>query len=403
MNYNKDGLNVFVSTTGHNDIDYSVFCLFEKRLGMNVFRAVGDQWKEMNINVHCESQAERMNGESEFVNEILFFPLKMEEDGGYYNQKYITFEKFLKMDIDIMVSISNSEEEAFLDLMRKYKKGAKLINMIGNILEMPMFSKNVLLGMKTPMPSDINYMTYHLEHYEGYYYTSPITHDTINCFVMLVPYPRELILWRGLKNHLSDFTFNMFGQYGEDGAVKHWLMPKAMKDSAFIWNVKPHGGGGFVSRQALACGRPNIIRKKYCSMYHSDLFDLYKDGVNCIDLDARSLEESAELIRKWSDPSEHVMRCKLIADMFKEDVNFSEEAKRIEKWISEIEENEVSSLVVTKDQNEEKIVRFFNEELKRFPRPHELKIYTDSLLCGEKEEIIRKGICGRDNGRICHE
>ena len=96
MNYNKDGLNVFVSTTGHNDIDYSVFCLFEKRLGMNVFRAVGDQWKEMNINVQCESQVERMNGESEFVNEILFFPLKMEEDGGYYNQKYITFEKFLK-------------------------------------------------------------------------------------------------------------------------------------------------------------------------------------------------------------------------------------------------------------------------------------------------------------------
>ncbi|GAH68791.1 unnamed protein product, partial [marine sediment metagenome] len=213
-----------------------------------------------------------MTGEVQVVDGIHHIPMKMEMDGGYYTQKAITFNKFLKMDFDLVVATMFNHEKIFHDILRRYKPKTAFIRRIHNIHEKPLgFCKNILLATYEPMPPDINYIRYHYEHYEGYCYTPPTNHNVIKSFLHNVPsYPYDLDTWNKCESSLKDFTFKMHGKDGRDKPIPHLLMPRAMKDSAFVWHVKAHGGGGFVARQALACGRPCIIKKKY-AVIHNEL------------------------------------------------------------------------------------------------------------------------------------
>ena len=131
---------------------------------------------------------------------------------------------------------------------------------------------------------------------------------------------------------LRDFYFKVHGHMGGDGAIPHLLMPQAIKDSAFVWHVKAHGGGGFVPRQALACGRPCIVKRKYAFLYQTLARNLLEDSVNCVDLDL-GVERGIKIIKEWSQPDRHLEVCKAIAEKFKRDVNFAVEAENVKGWI----------------------------------------------------------------------
>lgn len=340
-------MNVFADYTGHSDLYYSLHALFEERLGGQLFCPKGPEWQKrgfVKLNPYIpigkfksvDDIAKKWGIECEkheFVDDIHYYYRKMEPDRGHYIQKGITFEKFLEMDFDIILTVYQGHEELFYNLIKKYKPNAVFIRQIGNIGEVPRWCKNVLWGQLTePLSERTNYIRYHPEHYEGYCYTSPTNHNTIKSFMDDLPfYPNEIKIWNQLKSSLPEFIFKMHGRGGDDGFLSHPLMPQTMKDSAFIWHVKPHGGGGFIARQALACGRPCIVKIKYATGYFEPAGKLFKDGVNCID--HKSIEKTVRLIREWSEPDRHIERCKIVAEQAKKDMDFAEEAKDIKAWI----------------------------------------------------------------------
>ena len=117
--------------------------------------------------------------------------------------------------------------------------------------------------------------------------------------------------------------------------LDHSLVSQAMRDSAFVWHVKCEGGG-FVPRQAMACGRPVIVKKSYAVQNNNICAKLYEDSVNCIDLDLRSFEENIALLKKLSEPSRHLEFCESTAKSFNEKVNFVAEAEQIKAWVNKL-------------------------------------------------------------------
>ncbi|GAI62223.1 unnamed protein product, partial [marine sediment metagenome] len=254
---------------------------------------------------------------------------------GEYIQKAITFEKFLKMDFDFIIASYAGHELAYSQLVQKYKPNAVYIRQIGNVLMRPKYCRNVLLAINTPMPPKVNYIKYHPEHHEDYYYAPPANHNVIKSFIAAPLAEPDITLFYKYER-APEFTFKMHGIEGRDGVISGDLMPQAIKDSAFVWHVKRMGCGGFVARQALACGRPCIIKKSYCHEYYTLTRDLFEDSVNCIDLDLGTIKENLDKIRYFSEPDRHREMCKNTADKFKRDVNFDDEAERIKGFLNNL-------------------------------------------------------------------
>lgn len=241
------------------------------------------------------------------------------------------------MDIDFVVASYHGHDSAYAELVRKYKPNAIYIRQIGNAREQPKATQNVLLAINTPMPTNVNYIKYHPEHHKDYCYTPPKNHTVVKSFIANPHVEPDLPLFYEYERLLPDFSFKMHGILGRDGVISGDLMPQVMKDSAFVWHVKRWGCCGFVSRQALACGRPCIIKKHYCYEFYALARDLFQDSVNCIDLDLGTTQQNIEKIRFFSQPERHTEMCRNTAEKFKRDVNFDQEAETIKEFLSKLQ------------------------------------------------------------------
>jgi len=331
--------------------------LFEDRLKMSLFRPIGLEWFQKGFWKIAEpyhnapdtidqflgipretwdanKEPTQRYGQAQLIDGVYHIPVKV--GSGEYIQKAITFDKFLEMDFDFIVASYGGHESAYGELVRQHKPNAIYIRQIGNAFEYPHSTKNALVAGYWPMPFGVNYITYHPEHHRDYCYAPPTNHNTIKSFIAAPLAEPDLPLFYEYERILHDYTFKMHGILGRDGVISGDLMPQTIKDSAFVWHVKRWGCCGFVSRQALACGRPCIIKKSYCAEFHALARDLYEDSVNCIDLDAGSLRENIEKIRYFSQPERHIEMCRATADKFKKDVNFEGEAKDIGQFLDSL-------------------------------------------------------------------
>jgi len=340
----------------HGDLYYSMHLLFEERLKMNLFRPIGLDWFQKGFWKIAEpygnapdtidqylgipkdtwdrnKEPTQRYGQVELIDGVYHIPVKVSSE--WYIQKAITFEQFLKMDFDFIIASYGGHDYAYSQL-GKYKPKAIYIRQIGNIGQVPQFAKNALLAIHTPMPPGINFIIYVPEHHKDYSYTPPTDHKTIKSFLAAPLAEPDLPLFYEYEKLLSEFTFKMHGILGRDGVISGDLMPEAIKSSAFVWHVKHTGGGGFVGRQSLACGRPCIVKKHYGYEHRMLEEDLFEDGVNCIDLDVGTTKENVEKIRYFSEPQRHTEMCRQTAEKFKKDVNFSKEAERIREWLNRL-------------------------------------------------------------------
>lgn len=344
-------MNIFTDWH-HGDLYYSLHLLFEERLKMNLFRPIGMEWFEKGFWKIAEPYGNAPDtigqylrippiitpflkyGEIEFIDGVYHVPIKVGTD--YCIHKAITFDKFLSMDIDVVLATYPGHELAYSELVRRYKPNAIYISHIGNTSILPVHSRNVMLAINTPMPPGVNWIKYHPEHHRDYSYTPPTNHNVIKSFMADPLHERDIGLFYEYERQLPEFSFRMHGGDGREGAISGDLMPDAIKDSAFVWHVKRTGCGGFIPRQALSCGRPCIIKKSYCYEYHTLERDLFQDSVNCIDLDLGTTQQNIEKIRYFSEPSRHAEMCRNTAEKFKRDVNFDAEAERIREFINNL-------------------------------------------------------------------
>lgn len=335
-------LNILAEYLGAEDTYYGLHALFVKRLGWNLYRPIGEEWRQRGFyKIGTPLNLNFSTSDAMLIDGVYHIPAEME-----YTQKGITFDTFQKMDIDIIVTTCFANELAFDNLAKTCKPKALFIRHIANIQEKPQIAKNVLLATLEPMPKGINYMIYCPESSGDYGYTPPNNQQLIRSFSHnLTIYPTELNSWNLFKTSLPEFTFEMYGHNGlsvysgcKTSYIPHKLMPQAIKESTFVWHTKPNGCGGHIPRQAIKSGRPCIVKRTYCNNYNSLCKKIYRDvsegeSVNCIDLDLRSFNENVKLIREYSEPHHHLDLCRKTAESFTKIINHAEEAQRIKEWI----------------------------------------------------------------------
>lgn len=357
-------MNILVDYMGHSDQHYSFHRLFETRLGYDMYSPDGEEWLKLGfIKVMPVIPPDELESQ-ETIDGITYYHRKMEPNAGRYVQKGISFEKFLKMDFDAVVTGCYVHEQSLHSLVAHHKPKAKFIRQIANIHEKSLgFCKNLLIGAAYH-PNDYDqqrpevafkrlgfkYIMYFPEQYEGYEYVEPVNHKLIMNFAPDIA-SEDRQAWKEISKALEPhgFTFHMFGRGNSasccpssegrsatySGALQHILLPQAMKDSGFIWYTKPNGGGGFTVRQALASGRPVIVRRRYSSAHSMFECELFKHGVNCIDLDLvkRGVGHDVSMFLDWSEPQRHIRVCKQVVSEYENDTQFEKTAEKIRAWL----------------------------------------------------------------------
>lgn len=346
---------VLVDNVGHSDLLQTMHILFEERLGGEVYIPEGPEWVEKGyVTAHCPIPDPIPDSEIKKEDGITYYKCSLETGVDERTVKGITFDKFMKMDFDVILTTVYFHEKTFHALVKDCKPNAKYIRQIANIHEKPLgWCKNILLGAAYH-PRDyggqsadlafgragIRHIMYYPEHYRGYKHADPINHKEILCLSREIA-PVDWNAWNHYRSVLEPlgFTFKMYGvqhrqyefdnKYGE--TIKHPLLPNALRETGFVWYTKPHGGGGFTVREAMATGRPVIVRRSYSERHTIVECNLFKHGINCVDLDVQGLDTS--LVQQWAEPEIHIQVCQRVADVFQQDVKFEETSLKIKDWI----------------------------------------------------------------------
>jgi len=340
--------NIFVDYH-HGDLYYSLHLLFEERFGFNLYRPIGLEWFQKGFWRIAEpygnapgtiDQYLRIPNEAKVADGVYHIPVKFGKAGGdVYVQKAITFDKFMSMDFDVILATYNLHDSPWASLLSLYNRNravkARYVRQIGDVLIVPGVCRNIMLATNMPMPPRVNYIKYYPEHSKEFHYVEPSNHNVIKSFIINPNFEPDLPLFLKFEKALSDYTFKIHG-VGRDGVISGELMPQAIKDSAWVWHVKRAGCTGFTPRQALACGRPCIIKKSYCYQYYSLERDLFEDSINCIDLDLGTMKQSIEKIKYFSEPDRHREMCRNTAEKFRKDVDFDKEAQKIKEWLDDL-------------------------------------------------------------------
>lgn len=335
-----------VLTDWHNGGLYnSLYLLFEKRLGWDLYRPIGIDWFTNGFWRIAEpyGNAAVTIGQYLDINTLPYVPYKnlnggAEEVDGIYQvydpenritHKAVTFEKFKTMKFDYIIA-THPLHETWGGLLQ-FQPNAKFIMQLGNETQ-ETSAKNVLSSVwaYTPKPEQ-KIIFYHQEFsLDDFRYEPPINHTLIRSFVHLLPDKGYFDIY---KSSLKEFTMEAYGIGTERGPSMD--LAGQMRESAFGWHIKPADGYGHVIHNWFACGRPIITRGDYYKGKTGGL--LLKDGFNCIDLDKHSFEDNLNMIRYWSLPERHEEMCRNAFNTFKEVVDFDKEAEQIKIFLSNTE------------------------------------------------------------------
>lgn len=306
----------------HHDLDQSMHLLFEERLGWELFYAdKSKDWEDLGLFV--------ISPQKESLELIPNSP-----------HREISFNEFKATSFDYLVTTYLNNEKPFKKLL-KFTPGAVLIRQIGNSLERDKDIKNILLSTTISLNENTKSIRFIPEHRKEYKVLPPIFNRKIKSFFPHFPlYIEELTLWEKIQTLLPEFSFYMHGTGSTLKEVPHRNMPAAINDSMFIWHTNPNGCFGFIPRPALACGKPLITRLDHYQTFHTLGKVLLEDLVNCINIDpkVRSIEESANLIRYWSQPENYIKLSQQTLDKFNLDCNFDRQALEIKTWMESLKD-----------------------------------------------------------------
>lgn len=332
----------------HGNLLYSLYLLFEKRLGFELFRPIGHDWFTNGYFKVAEAYGNAQDTIDQYLaidgREWIREDLKalntqhwmegdiyrVQDTENNFTHRAITFEQFKNMEFDLIIA-SFPQHTNWVELL-KYQPKAKFIQQVGNEGQTS-DAKNILCSTSDFLArNDQNVMHYRQEFdLTDYRYEPPTNHNVVKSFVISLPEPE---VYEAYKQALPEFDFKAHGVGSPDGTVHGGLIPQMMRESAWGYHIKPADGFGHVIHKWFASGRPIITKASY---YRGKMaYPLIEDGVTAIDLDKRSFEDNVAFIREMSKPENHIRMCQNARKKFEEIVNFDREAQEIKKWLETI-------------------------------------------------------------------
>jgi hypothetical protein len=271
----------------HADLYHSLYLLFEKRLGYELYFPHGLDWYDNKYWIY-NNQYDTVQ---QFLTDVMLFN-QMEHRG--VNYRPITLQEFKESDFDIVISSIKEHEIPFYNLIKDHMPHAKYIRQEGNDQTKINFNvcKNIMCSMKEAydniyIPSGlINKIFYHQEFDISKFYYKPYLNDKkiIRNFVHYLPHEKEPYkLWKELKRLLPGYKFIMHGCGGDDGVAIIKNMAQMFQDSMFTYHMRHFiRGPGYNSYYSMACGRPMITALNKWTKKVDD--GIFEDNVTCIDI-----------------------------------------------------------------------------------------------------------------------
>lgn len=340
-------MNIFLDWH-HGGLYDSFRLLFEKRLGHTLYRPIGLEWYEKGFwqyshNPATVDQYLKPRDEVDFPIALLEHFVCPDAAHGT-THRALTFQQFLRKDIDIVIASVANHEAPFARLIREYKPNAKLVRQVGNVNDLVdrNLCKNIMassiLYFKEELPPDINVVVYRQEFdLDVFSYQPPSSHHMITSLMNCVPDSVDYPLWKEYKTALPEFVWKMHGIICDDGVLPtSQSVAQAIQDTTFVWHLKWGGDGfGHIIHQAFAMGRPPIVKRSY---YEDKLAgELMIHGETCIDLDVFQVAEAVySAIRYWSMPGNYKVMSEQAHRRFKEIVDYDVEERRIREWMDKL-------------------------------------------------------------------
>lgn len=353
-------MNIFADFH-HAGLFNSLHLLFEKRLGYKLFRPLGMEWAEQEYwLIHkpygyaLDTAKQYLQIKPEYIPMDGTVPLnrviketpthyEVEDISQHFIQKCITLEQFKSMPIDIIIASIPDHVASFKRLQQEYHPKAKFVFQMGNMFqeiinnlhEIPNLLSSTI---EIPVPVTCHSVFYHQEFDTSLFENTDIPQEnTITSFINLLPQTVHYGKWKALKELLPDYTCKSYGILCDDGTI-HEIQDIAfnMKRSQWGFHAKWMGDGfGHVLYNWYATGRPVIT----CISDYKDKLggELLTDGETCIDLDAHSVHECAEILRSIRNSERYHIMCQKSYERFKEKVDYDEEEKKIRSWIETLQ------------------------------------------------------------------
>lgn len=335
-------MNILVDLAG-TDLSYAMYLLFEKRLGHKLYFIRGMEWYD--------------KGYFKYTNELPIIGQFLEatptghyakHDWTYPTLTYPEFEA-RKSEFDLCLALIGTNEEPFSRLITEQIPHAKLIRHIGNPFETiyPHSAQNIILSITPTAPwlhGNLDQHHWIFAHQEfdikkEFIYKPPVRSNRICSYqgnILSTPVYKEL--WdRFSVELLPEFDWHMYGTQNTHGCFTIGKeLGLSMSDAGFIWQTKNgEDGGGHLTHNAFAVGRPLIVRKKE---YGGLMLDMLRDGETCIDIThpKRSYQETAEFIRECAKPENHLRMCKKVYETFKKYVDYDKEEQDIREFMGKL-------------------------------------------------------------------
>lgn len=346
-------MNILVDLAG-TDLSYAMHLLFERRLGHKLYFIKGLEWYN--------------KGYFKYVDEPAIVGQFLEATPtGYYKKhdwsyETLTYDEFLKIkdSFDLCLALIGTNEVAFGKLISEQIPHAKLIRQIGNPFETisENSARNILMSI-TPSDQYLNNFSTNVLMAERNFVFAHQEFDTKTEFVYKPPTRLDRVssyqgniydpvtgiqtgdyhdLWKKMSELLPEFDFHLYGTWNTHGSfVIGRELGESMSEAAFIWQTKNgEDGGGHLTHNAFAVGRPLIVRK---NQFGGLMLEMLQDGETCIDLThpGRSLEKSAELIRECAKPENHIKMCEKVYETFKKYCDYDKEEQDIRSFMEKLQ------------------------------------------------------------------
>ena len=311
------------------DLYYSLPLLFEDRLGIDLYTPIGHDWWDEGIwqfgygtwpDDRLAQQYLNLNGWARLADGS-HGPIRGTFDGHHPERliRGIELADARMRSWDYVIATVQDNQRGF----RRFadEVGARYVVQVGNTGQQVAWELDPLALVSSEVPIRGRGVLYHQElEAKTTFRRRDLPADArtirsfVNCFPSTGPCYSRFEEARAL---LPDWTFAVHGIDGPDGIINPvGAIADLMAGSGWGWHDKPHGDGfGHVIHDWAAVGRPLIGHALHYRGMLAEGF--WEDGVTCIDLDRRSVEDATRLIAEiTADRQRHEAMCAEIRRRF---------------------------------------------------------------------------------------